>query len=214
MYTYGDFDEQAIAQELVVLREWDYIQQSLLSITLTHSVPHSPASSRRTLIENRITQVTQGCAQIRWEDYNQKNTILRSKLIEIRYQQIHYGMLELAPGYLVSHLLPGIPQHLAHLCALLLALAEHEELLQRQLKELSPIYDIKTMRALTRRERDVLQGLVKGESESEIAQHLNITPTTIHTHLQRLYRRLEVHSAQQAILRSFALRLLNWLNLP
>lgn len=161
-----------------------------------------------------ITQVTQGCAQIQWEDGDQKNGILRSRLIEMRYRQIRYGMLELVPGYLVSHLLPGIPQHLAHLCALLLALAEHEELLQHQLKELSPVYDIESMKALTRRERDVLQGLVKGESESEMARRLNVTSSTIHTHLQRLYRRLEVHSVQQVVLRSFALRLLNWLNLP
>jgi DNA-binding NarL/FixJ family response regulator len=47
-----------------------------------------------------------------------------------------------------------------------------------------------------------------------MGHRLGIEPATVHTHLQRLYSRLDVHSAQEAILRSFELRLIDWLDLP
>jgi ATP/maltotriose-dependent transcriptional regulator MalT len=214
MHLNGAFDEQLFGQELAVLREWDYIQQSLLHFASISSASSTSEQSRRTLFENRITQITGSCARIWWEPVDPQKIQPESRLIEIRYQQVRYGMLELAPGYLVSHLLPGIPQHFAHQCALLLYLAEHEELVRYLSKVLEPIYNSEAVKAFTPRERDVLHGLVIGESESEIAQRLGLEQTTVHTHIGRLYRRLEVRNAKDAILRSFALRLLDWLNLP
>ncbi len=205
-------DQQNIAQERAVLKEWDYLQQALFNFALAAS--HSPAYFRRSLIEDCITQITRGCARILWEPYTAGSAEEDSRLFEVRYQHIRYGMLELASGYLESKLLPGIPQNFAQLCALILALAEHEELVGHQLLQLSPLYTKEPIKLLTAREKDVLQGLVRGESENEMAHRLGIEPTTVHTHLQRLYRGLEVHSAEEAILRSFALRLVDWLDLP
>ncbi len=205
-------DQQNTAQERVVLKEWDFLQQALFNFALAAS--HSPAHSRRSMIEDCITQITGGRARIWLEPYIKGSATEGSRLYEIRYQHIRYGMLELASGYLESKLLPGMAQNFAHLCALLLVLAEHEELIRHQLLQLSPLYTNEPMKLLTARERDVLQGLVRGESEAEMAHRLGIEPTTVHTHLQRLYHRLEVNSSREAVLRSFALRLVDWLDLP
>ncbi len=205
-------DQQYIAQERVVLKEWDYLQHALFNFALAASRPS--AYSRRSMIEDYITQITGRCARIWWEPYIPGSAAEDSRLFEIRYQHIRYGMLELASRYLESKLQPGMAQNFAHLCALILALAEHEELVGHQLLQLSPLYTKEPTKLLTARERDVLQGLVGGESESEMAHRLGIEPTTVHTHLQRLYRRLEVHNPREAVLRSFVFRLVDWLNLP
>jgi ATP/maltotriose-dependent transcriptional regulator MalT len=212
MPTNREHDEQDFAQERAVLREWDYLQQSLFTFALTAS--HSPIYSRRTMIEAHIIQNTEGRARLWWKPYIAGSAAKDSRLFEVRYQQIRYGMLEMSSGYLVSHLLPSIPQNFANLCALLLALAEYEELVQHQLAQLSTPYNIEAMKLLTPRERDVLQGLVRHESEPEMAHRLGIELTTVRTHIQRLYRRLDVHSSQEAVLRSFALKLVDWLDLP
>ena len=123
--------QQNTAQERAVLREWDYLQQALFNFAL--AVSHAPARSRRTMIEDHIAQITGGCAHIWWEPYIAGSTTEGSRLYEIRYQHIRYGMLELASGYLESKLLPAMAQHFTHLCALILALAEHEELVRHQL---------------------------------------------------------------------------------
>jgi len=208
------FDRQAFRQELAVLKEWDSIQQSLLYFASTSSASPAPKQSRCTLIENHITRITAGCARIWWQPVDPHKTQPQSRLVEIRYQQIRYGVLELAPGYLVSHFFPAIPQRFADLCAVLLTLAEHEELVRHLSKALPPIHNLEAARSLNPRERDVLQGLVLGESEGQMAQRLDIEPPTVHTHIGRLYRRLEVRNAKEAIWRGFVLRLLDWLNLP
>jgi len=45
---------------------------------------------------------------------------------------------------------------------------------------------------LSRRERDVLDALATGASHAEMATQLGVRPTTVSTHLMRLYRRLGV----------------------
>ncbi len=205
-------DKQDTAQERAVLREWDYIQQSLFNFAFV--ISHSPGHSQRNMIEDHIAQITGGCVHIWWEPYTAGSAARDSRLFEIHYRQIRYGMLELASGYLVSNLLPNIPQDFTQLCALILALIEREELLRQELSLLPTLFNIEATKKLTPRERDVLRGLVRGESEVEMALRLGVEPTTVHTHLQRLYSRLDVHSAHEAILRSFALRLIDWLDLP
>ena len=212
MNTNVNWVQQDIAQELAVLKEWNYLQQSLFDFALV--ALHSPAHSWRNKFEDCIAQITVGRVQIWWEPYTVGSAAADSRLLEIRYQQIRYGMLELTSGYLASRLLPGIPQNLAHLCTLLLALAEYEELVQHELTQLSPLSVVKAIKPLTARERDVLHGLVRGESETEIAHRLGIEPTTVHTHLRRLYYKLEVHSPKEAVLRGFVLRLVDWLDIP
>jgi DNA-binding CsgD family transcriptional regulator len=47
---------------------------------------------------------------------------------------------------------------------------------------------------LPARLRDVLAGLVRGETEKQIARRLGLSPNTVNRHVQRLYRRFNVRS--------------------
>ncbi len=52
---------------------------------------------------------------------------------------------------------------------------------------------------LTRREEDVLQELVKGNSYKTIADHLFISVHTVRFHLRSIYEKLHVHSKSEAV---------------
>jgi DNA-binding NarL/FixJ family response regulator len=52
---------------------------------------------------------------------------------------------------------------------------------------------------LTTREREVLAGLVRGESTKALAQRLNVSPATARTHVQNVLAKLGVHSRLQAV---------------
>lgn len=54
---------------------------------------------------------------------------------------------------------------------------------------------------LTRREREVAQFLVTGQSSKQIAKHLNISPRTVEAHRARLMGKLGVSSAPEMIAR-------------
>ena len=164
-----EYGEQYIVQERAVLKEWHYLECSLLNFTLTTS--HSTMPSWRSTFEKHIIQITEGRARIWWKAFTD-------------------------------------------LCALLIYKAEHERFVRHQLAQLPPIISNGARKPLTAREKDVLLGLMRGENESEMASRLGITLSTVHTHLQRLYSRLDVHSAQQVILRAFEIRLIDWLDVP
>ncbi|MHB8927550.1 MAG: response regulator [Bacillota bacterium] len=55
---------------------------------------------------------------------------------------------------------------------------------------------------LTPREKDVLELLVKGESNREIAQHLYLSDKTVKQHMTKILRKLGVRSRSQAIIRA------------
>ncbi|MDU1122824.1 MAG: LuxR C-terminal-related transcriptional regulator, partial [Dermabacter sp.] len=55
---------------------------------------------------------------------------------------------------------------------------------------------------LTGRERDVLNALDRGLSNREISEELFLSPTTIKTHLARLYGKLGVSSRTAALARA------------
>jgi DNA-binding NarL/FixJ family response regulator len=57
------------------------------------------------------------------------------------------------------------------------------------------------MTQLTARENDVLELLVKGLLQKEIAQQLGISYWTVQTHIARIYEKLHVHSRAQAVAR-------------
>jgi two-component system nitrate/nitrite response regulator NarL len=57
---------------------------------------------------------------------------------------------------------------------------------------------------LTRRELEVLKLLVDGLSQSEVARRLVISPKTVGTHTERIFKKLGVHNRAQAV--SFAFR--------
>ncbi|MCP5526104.1 MAG: response regulator transcription factor [Verrucomicrobiales bacterium] len=52
--------------------------------------------------------------------------------------------------------------------------------------------------ALSRREREVLELLAEGQAQKEIGDRLGISVRTVGAHLQRIYRKLHVHSATAA----------------
>lgn len=56
---------------------------------------------------------------------------------------------------------------------------------------------------LSSREQEILQLLMKGYSYKMIGSELNITIETVRTHIKRIYEKLHVHSAQEAINRIF-----------
>ena len=57
---------------------------------------------------------------------------------------------------------------------------------------------------LSTRELDVVRCIFDGCSEEAIAQALNISTHTVHTHLDRLYRKLHVTTRSDLILHIFA----------
>ncbi len=52
---------------------------------------------------------------------------------------------------------------------------------------------------LTNRERELLDLLVKGYSYKMLAQELNISIETIRTHIKKIYKKLQVNSATEAV---------------
>jgi two-component system, NarL family, response regulator LiaR len=59
--------------------------------------------------------------------------------------------------------------------------------------------------ALTKREIDVLRLLAQGQSNKEIAQHLNLVEDTVKTHIRHILSKLGVQSRTQAVL--YAIRI-------
>ena len=54
---------------------------------------------------------------------------------------------------------------------------------------------------LTRRERDVLDGIRRQESDKEIAERLKIAPSTVHVHMASLFKKLKVHTRTEALMK-------------
>jgi DNA-binding NarL/FixJ family response regulator len=57
---------------------------------------------------------------------------------------------------------------------------------------------------LTHREREVLALLAQGLRIHQIATQMNISQRTVHTHLERLYAKLGVHSRLEAVVQAYA----------
>jgi DNA-binding CsgD family transcriptional regulator len=57
---------------------------------------------------------------------------------------------------------------------------------------------------LSPREAEILFEILQDQKETTIAEHLAISPHTVHAHLERLYRKLGVSSRVQLIVRVFA----------
>ena len=65
-----------------------------------------------------------------------------------------------------------------------------------------------TETALSPREHEVLDLLSRGFTYTETAQHLHISLSTVHTHVNGIYRKLDVHNKAEAV---FEARQLGWL---
>ncbi len=57
----------------------------------------------------------------------------------------------------------------------------------------------------TRREREVLDLLVGGRSDKEIARHLRIRPATVRAHVRRLFGKAGVHTKVELVARAHQL---------
>jgi DNA-binding CsgD family transcriptional regulator len=58
---------------------------------------------------------------------------------------------------------------------------------------------------LTGREAKILVGIAQGKTDKAMAENLYISPLTVKTHLQRIYRKLGVMSRAEALSRALAL---------
>ena len=61
---------------------------------------------------------------------------------------------------------------------------------------------------LTKREKEVLSQLSRGFNFIEIAQHLNISPHTVTSHVKHIYRKLAVRSRSEAVFEAMQLGLI------
>jgi DNA-binding NarL/FixJ family response regulator len=59
------------------------------------------------------------------------------------------------------------------------------------------------MSLLTRRMRQILELLVQGKSEKEVASDLGVSPHTVHIHVTRMYSRLGVNSRAELLARFY-----------
>jgi len=70
------------------------------------------------------------------------------------------------------------------------------------IEEFQDVKGARDSSALTKREREVLQGIASGLSEKKLADTLSLSPHTIHTHIKKIYRKLQVNSRAEAVLKA------------
>jgi DNA-binding NarL/FixJ family response regulator len=76
------------------------------------------------------------------------------------------------------------------------------DLLRRPAAELEALTPKESPVKLTKRETEVLEQLSKGLSHTEIAENLYRSPKTIRNHMENIYRKLQVHSKLEAVLKA------------
>jgi DNA-binding NarL/FixJ family response regulator len=74
-----------------------------------------------------------------------------------------------------------------------------DELLSRVRRLLSRSMETSVASGLTGRELEILRYLAAGFSQKRIAEELVISPKTVGTHIERIFRKLGVHSQSQAV---------------
>ena len=65
--------------------------------------------------------------------------------------------------------------------------------------DLRAMYILNDKYGLSSRERQVLIALADGFSQKQIGQTLYIAPNTVNSHVQKIYQKLNVHSATGAV---------------
>ena len=55
---------------------------------------------------------------------------------------------------------------------------------------------------LTEREQDVLRGLSRGQSYDQVGESLGVSGHTVRDHIRRIYKKLHVHTATEAVARA------------
>ena len=77
-----------------------------------------------------------------------------------------------------------------------------------QFARVHPAVEHKEDYNLSNREKEVLQQLVKGKSYKFIANELHISYETVHSHIRRIYQKLQVNSVGEAISKTLQQQLL------
>ena len=70
----------------------------------------------------------------------------------------------------------------------------------RQRRTITPTADLA---GLTDREAEVLRLIARGLSNADIAEHLTLTENTVKSHINRLFRKLNVHDRAQAVILAY-----------
>jgi DNA-binding NarL/FixJ family response regulator len=79
----------------------------------------------------------------------------------------------------------------------------------KRVMQAASVRDQKPSPSLSRRERDVLDHLARGETTAEIAASLVISENTVKTHIRHILKKLEAANRAEAIARAAALGLLS-----
>lgn len=164
-----------------------------------------------------ITNITQGKAQLILK--NPEGDLLLPQPIHrtlfsfsVQFGDAVYGTLCITADS-EQPTIPSIPfaiaQLLAQVCSWLLYTFEQSIFLQGQCQHL----DDPMLISLTKREREVLTLMCIGHSQQDIAQELNISPTTVGKHRQHIYEHLGVHNERDALLAAYHLNLFSILDL-
>jgi DNA-binding NarL/FixJ family response regulator len=116
---------------------------------------------------------------------------------------------------IISGLKCGADDYITKPCILPNLLARIEALLRRTNWEMEkkktdvlPFVSDKPIVELTQREQEILSYVAKGASNAQIAQKLFVKDTTIKTHLNNIYKKLNVESRVQATLLAMQMNLL------
>jgi DNA-binding CsgD family transcriptional regulator len=72
-------------------------------------------------------------------------------------------------------------------------------LLDGQLEQVPVRFAPRSRPKLTRREREVLEGLARSASIPELAQALHVSPNTVKSHVRALYQKLGAHTREEAL---------------
>lgn len=94
---------------------------------------------------------------------------------------------------LSSHLMPSLP-------------TTTQSATNRANGPLLPVHEwqlITRTLALSPREAAVVRLTLEGMSERDVALHLGIAPRTVHAHLEHTYRKIDVHSRYELVIRLF-----------
>ncbi|HTK11713.1 MAG TPA: LuxR C-terminal-related transcriptional regulator [Ktedonobacteraceae bacterium] len=86
-----------------------------------------------------------------------------------------------------------------YLCALLAAFGPDEAARARKMLQEKTLAQSMLVEKLSERELEVLQQIAAGSTNNEIAQKLVVTVSTIKTHINNIYAKLQVHTRLQAV---------------
>jgi len=153
-----------------------------------------------------VTRATQGNARLflpyQCSSDGQPDPFPVSVSFPVQFRSRNYGRLDIAPDPQRpgSPALPlSVAQLLAHTCGSLLYSLELTAFIEGQCQRL----DSQIPLNLTKREREVLELICRGNDQPTIAEQLHIAPATVDTHRKRICEKLGVHSERDIPLAAY-----------